>query len=385
MLTERLAISFVTRWLSGVAKESQAEGTIPLVLSPPQVTKRPFRRPRTISSRYSSKPPSIYVTPPTSPTEETFPVIQPRPRRVSGLRAALHTNRLSGRISFVEVATDGGSSWVEGDRVSSEGMSIELKARRSWFENFECSGPGSSSWEELDGDIHRQSLGSGSWDEVEPGGVEEVGHDESEEELEKKQGEDANPEGNDCGSFDRDADRLSEEEELSEVITEYSGETEWGERGGGNLVRCPDINQTGEGYTSHIPEPRIIVEDELKTTVASAFASDNSHTQAGSTVGSTPSSLPTPMLSTAPSGVPTPLLSTTPTSVTIALPPELFRVSHNGSLSSMASFSSVEETESTVASSPHNASGGGTHYLPGASHFGIKTFSVVNVNVTVNV
>ncbi|TEB36610.1 hypothetical protein FA13DRAFT_1726976 [Coprinellus micaceus] len=350
------AISFVTRWLSSVAKESQAEGTAP----------RPFRRPRTISSRYSSKPPSLYVTPPTSPVEETFPVIQPRPRRVSGLRATLHTNRLSGRISFVEVATDGGSSWVEGDRVSSEGMSTELKARRSWFENFECSGLGSSSWEEFDGDIHRRSLGSGSWDEVE-GGVEDGDRGESEEELEEEQGEDAAPEDNACGSVVGNAVRLSEEEELSEVITEYSGETEWGERGGGNLPGCPDINRTGEEPASHIPEPRIVVEHELMTTVASAFPSDIPHTRVGAV------------------GVPTPLLSTTPTSVTIALPPELFRVSHNGSLSSMASFSSVEETESTVASSSNNANGGGTHYLGGASHFGIKTFNVVNVNVTVNV
>jgi hypothetical protein len=263
-------------------------------------------------------------------------------------------------------------------------MSTELKARRSWFENFECSGLGSSSWEEFDGDIHRRSLGSGSWDEVE-GGVEDGDRGESEEELEEEQGEDAAPEDNACGSVVGNAVRLSDEEELSEVITEYSGETEWGERGGGNLPGCPDINRTGEGPASHIPEPRIVVEHELMTTVASAFPSDIPHTRVGSTVGSTPSSLPTPMLSTAPSGVPTPLLSTTPTSVTIALPPELFRVSHNGSLSSMASFSSVEETESTVASSSNNANGGGTHYLGGASHFGIKTFNVVNVNVTVNV
>ena len=284
----------------------------------------------------------------------------------------------------MEVATDGGSSWVEGDRISSEGMGIELKARRSWVETFECSGLGSSSWDEFDGDIYRRSLGSGSWDEVE-GYVEEVEEDERKEELEGEQpeGEDDNPEDNGWGSINEDAVRLSEEEGLSEVITEYSGETEWGERGGGG-AGCPDVQQANLQSTSSSPEPQIVVEHDL-TTASPAFASDIPHTRAGSIVGSTPSSLPTPILSTTPSGTPTPLLSTTPTSVTIALPPELFRVNHNGSLSSMASFTSVEETESTAASSTHHANGAGTHYLGGASHFGIKTFSVVNVNVTVNV
>lgn len=377
-----IAISVVrlTRWLSSLHIEKPKEEAPRPTEKSSQVSTatrhtppRSSRHVRTLSSKYSSEAPSVYVTPPSTPTVEvgttTIEVTQLRSRPCPSFSlAASHRSRSSGKLPDVEMGSEGRSSWASGDvgLLWSDGVNSEPKSRHSWTLGLGSSGRGSGSWDECGFQGHRRSLGSGSWDEVE---IEVNGDDGAE--GEKGDEKDTRFDGRSRGDAHVCKGQPRRDEEvLSDYTAENSEATEWEEGIAGDIPGYRTMYEIQHGPSAYHLDHSVSIDTSPTSAMAASHCTDSLGASTNTSPTVTPSQSPTP-------------------SLTISLPGELFGIVHTGGGSSMASFSSVsvDDTGSTAATAASSSGNGGTYsnYFEGASNFGVNSVNVVNVHVTVHV